>query len=100
MLFSCCIDFAKRPDKSSEMGRLKDIGSHLGSLDWSKPVIIIKSHPILDAVVPVDSPPVDTDTLEFVIPRIPKSPDFNDLFQWSYQKCLYGPLTFIPRPLK
>lgn len=36
----------------------------------------------------------------YILPIVHVQKDFNDILRLAYQKCLYGPLTTIPRPLK
>lgn len=42
----------------------------------------------------VEAYPLNLKSIQLTTPR-----DFCDIFRLSYQKCLYGPLTYIPRPL-
>lgn len=94
-------------NKAASKFYLNDMEKHLGSLDWSKPVII-KPHQMTVTKVQLHGIMHEEDDDEsifniFLIPTYftrydPR--DFKCLFTSAYQKCLYGPLTSIPRPLK
>lgn len=43
---------------------------------------------------------LEIESLTYNLPTIQINKDFFDIFSLSYQKCLCGPLTPIPRPLK
>ena len=99
-MFTCCINFLRNKKRNNDHIQLnKNIKNHLGSLDWSDPVII-KTISINYITEIVNILEVD-ETDQFIVPPILNyKNDFKNLFALAYQKCLYGPLTSVPRPLK
>lgn len=86
-LYRCCLPL-----------KIKENNSQDFSEDWSSTIYLLnKSCPkIIDSALTVSEPQI------YILPTVSSSSkkDFSDLFQLAYQKCLNGPLTSIPRPLK
>ena len=89
-LYTCCL-----PQK------MKKDPQYLNE-DWSSTVLLYKNQN-LSKSYPLNLPSITKSTDDYCIYTLPTVcilPNFSDLFRSAYQKCLYGSLTSIPRPLK
>ena len=76
---------------------LRDIENHLVMQDWSKTRKNSSDH-----VKSLKLASVQDENDPYIFPQILKfkCSGFKEIFTSAYQKCLYGPLTTIPRPLQ
>lgn len=98
-MLSWCFDFHKKSKRNMEYDDdyLRDIENHLILQDWSN---TRKTAPTTIESLKVAA--VQDETDPYVFPQIIKfkCAGFKEIFTLAYQKCLYGPLTTIPRPLQ
>lgn len=77
---------------------MKTISQDLNQ-DWSSTVFLYKNEKLTDSQQQ-NIPEKEKSEQFYILPSVHVVKDFNDIFRLAYQKCLYGPLTRIPRPLK
>ena len=88
-LYSCCL-----PQIMKEISQDSDE-------DWSSTIRLYKNRNLSkECPQSNDLTPITSESNIYILPTVEINKDFSDLFQLAYQKCLYGPLTSIPRPLK
>lgn len=89
-LYSCCLPHKVKYREINE------------DEDWSSTVYLYKNrYPSRTSPQIIDLSPLTTEESSiYALPSVSINKDFSDLFRLAYQKCFYGSLTSIPRPLK